>query len=295
MPQRPALLPGMPTAAAEEKLDELQAMQVFVDAFIASQDRERAHAAVEYKLRCQREYVIWRDALAEVPHAGPGRGNKNQVSVLKRGLPANDPGDLTAHRWRKDLKAPDAFAKTVTKGKIKIVSMLERGSIRQQGLAEFFTPASIIKSARTTLGGIDLDPASCPEAQRIVKATKFFSKQNDALKQDWRGRVWLNPPFGRTVVAKFVAKLLTEIENKHVKTAIMLVNNCTETKWFADAAQSADAICFHTGRMTFTTLVDPHEVTQGQALFYWGNAVKRFIKEFAVVGWIALPVHQSVK
>jgi hypothetical protein len=30
---------------------------------------------------------VRRDSVAEIPHAGPGRGKKDRVSVLKRGLP----------------------------------------------------------------------------------------------------------------------------------------------------------------------------------------------------------------
>jgi phage N-6-adenine-methyltransferase len=289
---RQSLLPGMPATAAKDKLDELVALQVFVDAFIACQDRDRAHEAVEYKLRCQREYVIWRDGVV-VPSRQLGKQPKpdgiSAPKSQKGELPVNDPGDLTAHRWRKNLKDPVAYDRTVANSQIKVVSMLERGSIRQKDLAEFYTPGPIIELARTALGGIDLDPASCAQAQRIVKAARFFRKEDGALEQEWRGRVWLNPPFGRDIVPKFVEKLLQEIERKHVKAAILLVNNCTETKWFASAASCADAICFHTGRVTFNTPAGVHEVTQGQALLYWGKAIKRFIKEFSVVGWIAVP------
>jgi hypothetical protein len=272
----------MPTEAAEAKLDEVDALQIFVDAFIATKDIERAWEAVEFKLRCQREYVIWRDAVVPI-----GRPLKDCSTEIV--LPPNDPGHLTAHRWRKDLKDPAAFHKTVAKSKIKVVSLLERGSIRKKDVAEFYTPAPIIKLAREVLGEIDLDPASCLEAQQTVQATSFFCKKDDAITQEWHGRVWLNPPFGREIVPRFVEKLLTEIENSHVKAAILLVNNCTETKWFANAARSAKAICFHTGRITFDTLAEPHEVTQGQALFYWGGALEQFIKEFSTIGWVALP------
>lgn len=90
------------------------------------------YEAVEYKLRCQREYVIWRDGLGL--HGGDRRSQDFSAEILK--LPENDPGDLTAHRWRKTLKDPTVYEKTVAKSKTKVVSMLERGSIRQKDLAE---------------------------------------------------------------------------------------------------------------------------------------------------------------
>ena len=53
------------------------------------------------------------------------------------------------------------------------------------------------------MGGIDLDPASCAEANKIVQAKQFYSQRDDGLKQPWFGRIWLNPPYGR-FAPKFV-------------------------------------------------------------------------------------------
>jgi hypothetical protein len=49
------------------------------------------------------------------------------------------------------------------------------------------------------LGEIDLDPASNALAQSWIKAGNFFTIEDDGLKQQWFGRVWCNPPYGRTV------------------------------------------------------------------------------------------------
>lgn len=61
---------------------------------------------------------------------------------------------------------------------------------------EHYTPASIVEAAREVLGEIDLDPASCLEAQRTVRAERFFTRGVNGLFQPWRGRVFLNPPGG---------------------------------------------------------------------------------------------------
>lgn len=68
---------------------------------------------------------------------------------------------------------------------------------------EWYTPPFIIAAARNTLGSIDLDPASNAIANAIVKATRYFTKEDDAFQQDWNanpnGRfdainIFINPP-----------------------------------------------------------------------------------------------------
>jgi hypothetical protein len=79
-----------------------------------------------------------------------------------------------------------------------------------EGTGEFErnTPAEYIASARSVLGAIDLDPASNAQAQRIVKAARYFTIDDDGLAHPWRGRVWLNPPYHRGLLPAFVDNLL---------------------------------------------------------------------------------------
>lgn len=62
---------------------------------------------------------------------------------------------------------------------------------------EHRTPSYIVEPARELLGGIDLDPASCLEANETVRATQFYSEGDDGLSRPWTGRVFLNPPGGK--------------------------------------------------------------------------------------------------
>ena len=69
------------------------------------------------------------------------------------------------------------------------------------GTEHWYTPVPHIEAARKVLGGIDLDPASTDEANRTVRAARYFTEDDDGLRQDWsadgaRPRVWLNPPYG---------------------------------------------------------------------------------------------------
>lgn len=74
---------------------------------------------------------------------------------------------------------------------------------------EHYTPRAIVESARRVLGSIDLDPASCEEANRIVKATDYYDATEDGLSHTWAGRVFLNPP-GGTVVGSVRARYETK-------------------------------------------------------------------------------------
>ena len=114
-----------------------------------------------------------------------------------------------------------------------------------EGTGEFerYTPSKYIAAAREVLGEIDLDPASCEQAQRIVKARRFLSMtiRDNALyrSRPWHGRVWLNPPYHRELGPAFIAKLLVEFEAGRTTEAILLMNNSTDTDWFDSVSRVA--------------------------------------------------------
>jgi phage N-6-adenine-methyltransferase len=153
------------------------------------------------------------------------------------------------------------------------------------GNNEWYTPAKYIEAARVVLGAIDLDPASCDTAQEVVRASKYFTAAADALKQEWSGCVWLNPPYSRGLISNFVSKLCLEYNSGRVTSAVMLTNNYTETRWWHGAAESAAAICFTRGRVKFYK--PEGEIgapPDGQTFFYFGNYPERFAKVFRNFG-----------
>jgi hypothetical protein len=156
------------------------------------------------------------------------------------------------------------------------------------GTGEFerYTPPKYIEAARTVLGEIDLDPASCKLAQRTVQAARYFTFKDDGLTREWRGRIWLNPPYHRDLGPKFVDKLIAERVAGHVTAAIMLTNNCTDASWFSKASHASAAICFSSGRVNFLREdgVTPLFPTQGQAFFYFGDDVAGFKRGFNDIG-----------
>ena len=162
---------------------------------------------------------------------------------------------------------------------------------------EWYTPAHVIELARNVLGAIDCDPASCELANRTVQAETFFTKEQNGLLQEWQGRVWLNPPYNMPLVQQFTEKCLEEYNCNRVRTAIILVNNATDTAWF-QAMLSQFPVCFPSGRLHFDngrTGEKGMQTRQGQAIFYLfdildsGDSIARFCETFSQIGTVLLP------
>ena len=84
------------------------------------------------------------------------------------------------------------------------------------------------------------------------KCERYYTKETDGLahRDEWSGRVWCNPPYGR-VIGDWV-KACAEYSKKF-NLAVMLLPARTDTKWFHDYIYSnPDAeIRFLKGRLHF--------------------------------------------
>ncbi len=148
---------------------------------------------------------------------------------------------------------------------------------------EWFTPSNVIEAARRVLGDIDLDPASCTKADETVRAAKFYDEEANGLEHEWRGRVWLNPPYGGLAGA-FTEKLITEYRAGRTTAAIFLVNaDTTETKWFRPLFDYP--LCFARGRIAFLNgELQKTGNTHGSLFAYFGPDEDRFVAEFKQFG-----------
>lgn len=94
------------------------------------------------------------------------------------------------------------------------------------------------------LGAFDLDPcASDPRPWDIALVN--FTEADNGLLQDWFGRVFLNPPYDRRIIGSFVDKMV------HHGIGTALVHARTDTQWFKPIFESASALLFLTGRVSF--------------------------------------------
>lgn len=149
------------------------------------------------------------------------------------------------------------------------------------GNEEWYTPKKYIDMAREVMGEIDLDPASNDYANKTVNATTYYTKEDDGLNKDWKGRIWLNPPYS-SIISKFIDKIC----NSNVE-AIVLTNNSTDTKWFEQAVKYCNAICFTYGRINFyNSEQKKSSPTNGQSFFYFGRNKEKFNNVFKEIGFV---------
>lgn len=155
---------------------------------------------------------------------------------------------------------------------------------KNTGENEWYTPEKFIKSAKLVMGSIDLDPASSEQANAIVKAETYFTKEDNGIDQEWNGNIWMNPPYDKQI-KQFAKK--TKEDRESYSQLIALVNNATETGWFFDFVSVASAICFPSARIKF---LDPQGIPgtplQGQAIIYIGEDTDKFRGEFSQYGFI---------
>lgn len=163
---------------------------------------------------------------------------------------------------------------------------------------EWFTPGHIIEAARKAMGGIDLDPATSWDGNRLeVKARNFFDVEMDGLTRDWYGRVWLNPPYGRSGgisnAALWSRKLILQLDQGKVSCACLLVKGAPSERWFGPLFRPDFTICFPYGRLSFMTEegVAIKGNAHGSAIIGMGVNRKRFIDAFKKIGAIVVPVN----
>ena len=84
-----------------------------------------------------------------------------------------------------------------------------------------------------------------------TKAAVFYNKQQDGLRQNWFGHVWVNPPYGRSI-SDWVEKAAEQIQRRNVKSIMMLLPARVDTKWFHEiVVPNAWMVYLVKGRISF--------------------------------------------
>ncbi|MFM7887157.1 MAG: DNA N-6-adenine-methyltransferase, partial [Pseudanabaena sp.] len=159
---------------------------------------------------------------------------------------------------------------------------------------ENYTPEYFLAPCKEFLGLIDLDPFSCAIANKTVQAMKFWTREDDALAQDWSGYFskWVNPPYSAALIGKAIAKTL---EYAHIGETLLLVNTSSSAKWFQSCMAHCAAYLHPSKRINFDS---PYRSSKGnrydQTLFYFGDRPLEFAKDMEHLGSCSIPVKKSV-
>jgi hypothetical protein len=247
--------------------------------------------AVEKKIDDQEEFVRWwRENVRKT-----GQPKKESAQIGANTFLTQDAAeDFTGikhqqvSRWLKRLADKEKY-RALLYGAAYRKAFGDASQLNQQSLSnEHYTPPQYIEAARAVLGGIDLDPASCAEANKVVGATSFL---DDGLGTVWQGRVWLNPPYGR-MAGDFIVKLAAEYGAGNVSAAIALVNaHCTDTSWFQPLWNGV--LCFTNHRINFYGDDERSGSTHGSVFIYFGPNRNDFVRHFKQFGAVVERVNSD--
>ena len=112
---------------------------------------------------------------------------------------------------------------------------------------EWPTPQWLVDQLAAEFGPFDTDPAATASN---AKAPVFYTIDDDGLAQPWKGRVWLNPPYGRTIGA-WMAKARAEAANGNAERVVTLPPARVDARWWRDSVAAASLVRIWPGRIKF--------------------------------------------
>jgi phage N-6-adenine-methyltransferase len=109
---------------------------------------------------------------------------------------------------------------------------------------EWATPQEVFDELDREFG-FDLDPCATHEN---AKCARYFTRADDGLVQEWRGLVFMNPPYGPAIAAWM--RKAWEASQTTAELVVCLVPARTDTAWWHDYAARGD-VRYLRGRLSF--------------------------------------------
>ncbi len=142
----------------------------------------------------------------------------------------------------------------------------------------WITPRSILDS----LGPFDLDPCACV-LQPWATARVMISPPDDGLAVKWRGRVWLNPPYGASESPRWMRRMA-----EHGCGTALVASRTEVESWFVPFVwEAATAILFVYGRLYYhrpTGERGPGNAGHGSVLVAYGSADAERLRQSGIRG-----------
>jgi hypothetical protein len=158
---------------------------------------------------------------------------------------------------------------------------------------EHYTPREIIRKVIAFYQGtIDLDPCSNSHEDPWVPAATHYTKEdNGQMQLPWKGKVWVNPPYGRSL-GEWSRKARWEYEEGEASQILLLVPSRTDTAWYHHL--SSYPRCNIRGRLKF---INPDNKGSSapfpSVIFYLGEQKYRFREAFLDLGEIVAPLEPA--
>lgn len=151
------------------------------------------------------------------------------------------------------------------------------------GKEDWLTPKYLVEA----LGDFDLDP--CASVRRPWDlARTCYTKEDNGLAHVWKGRVWMNPPYGAKL-KRWMRKMAQH------KNGVALIFARTELEVFYQYIWGrADAALFLRGRLRFCNTDGIPQGTAGgpSVLLAYGERNVRSLQESRLRGFF-IPLHSG--
>lgn len=110
--------------------------------------------------------------------------------------------------------------------------------------AEWSTPQNLFDELRKEFN-FSIDVCA---TKNNAKCNRYFSAEDDGLKQVWSGSCWMNPPYGREI-GKWVRRAAESAGAGTIVVALLPAR--TDTRWFHGYILDKAEIRFIKGRLKF--------------------------------------------
>jgi len=172
--------------------------------------------------------------------------------------------------------------------------MVNPSTHRTSKSAEHLTPPHIVAAVLEVLNIIDLDPCSEAHEGANIPAKVHFTKEDDGLRRDWSGKVFLNPPYGSTgtggkeggKVLEWMKKIAGEYREGRVVEGIILWRSSTDTPAWRILTETASRVCFIKGRLWFHAKGKSGPAPFPSVVFYLGENSEKFKEVFSHLGQV---------